>query len=715
MRCLLITRLFFTVCFAWLCSALSAQHSIAREWNEAALETIGEDLARPHVQARNLFHLSIALYDVWAAYDEEADTYLLGKTVGEYTCPCQAIPVPQNMEAAQREAMSFAAYRLLTARYSNSPNGGAAVTRFQEIMEKHGYDYRNHSSDYASGSPAALGNYLAQCLLQMGNRDGSNEQGNYHSAPMAAANPPLSIALPGNPTLQDPNAWQPLKLKVAIDQDGYRMLECKCGGKPLVELIDSVDPKGRRITATQTFQGRNWGRVQPFALRKYDRTVHRRDGFDYWVYHDPGEGFLPRLNASGGAATADYARNFSLVAAWSAYLNPGDGVQWDVSPRAMGHIQKYPQALADLPAFYDLKTGRDPGKGYEVNPRTGQPYASQLVSRADFIRSAVQFWSEGARRETPPGQWFSLLNYVSDRPELVKKFNGKGRLMSDLEWEVKAYFVLGGALHDAAIAVWGSKALYNGTRPVSAIRHLVALGQSSDPKLPSYHPAGISLIPGQIELVKKGDPLASRKNENAGKIKIRAWTGPFAESDTTVRIPAVDWILAENWFPYQVKNHITPPYAGYVSAHAAFARSAAEALALLTGDEYFPGGLGAFTVGAGTGLAGFEKGPDKEVTLQWATYRDAADQAALSRIWAGTNAPFDDIPGRIIGEKTGVAAFQFAKGYFYRDHDRDGYLSYADCDDNNPAVYPGAPEKCDGLDNDCNGKTDDGIPCPGGN
>jgi hypothetical protein len=87
-------------------------------------------------------------------------------------------------------------------------------------------------------------------------------------------------------------------------------------------------------------------------------------------------------------------------------------------------------------------------------------------------------------------------------------------------------------------------------------------------------------------------------------------------------------------------------------------------MTLLTGDPFFPGGMSEFHAEINDFLV-FEEGPSTDIVLQWATYRDVADQCSLSRIWGGIHPPADDIPGRLMGMEIGVDAFADAETFFY--------------------------------------------------
>ena len=601
-------------------AALSAPVSVARRWNEVLLQAIRNDFARPTVHARNLFHVSAAMYDVWAAYAATAAPYLAD-------CAATTAP-PPDVQLAREEAMSFAAYRIIRHRFRRSPGSARIARDAFALLGALGYDVGEATTDAAS-----LGNRIAECYIAYGFGDGANEAGDYANVAYRPVNPGLEPSLPGNPSIIDLNRWQPLLLDEFIDQ----------AGNPVATAPEFLSPE--------------WGSVEPFALSLEDATEYSRDGFTYRVYHDPGP--PPMID---GASADIYRWAHALVAVWSADLAPSEGVTVDISPAGLGNVEDYPTRFEDYPAFYASDAAHS-GTGYAENPATKAPYEPQIVPRGDYTRVLAEFWADGPDSETPPGHWFVIANEVADHPLFQRRFGGVGDEVDALEWDAKMYFALSGAMHDAAIAAWGIKGWYDYIRPISSLRAMADRGQSSDPQAASYHPDGLPLIDGYIELVDATDVLAGGAGEHIGKIKLYAWRGPDTIDDPATDEAGVGWILAENWWPYQRPTFVTPPFAGYVSGHSTYSRAAAEVLTRLTGDPYFPGGMSGFEVKANEFLV-FEEGPSVDMTLQWATYRDAADQCSLSRIWGGIHPPVDDIPGRLIGIEVGRDAFALAEAHF---------------------------------------------------
>ncbi|MBY0276805.1 FG-GAP-like repeat-containing protein, partial [Candidatus Binatia bacterium] len=567
--------------------------SIARQWDEEALDAIRIDLPRPPVHARNLFHLAVAMWDAWAAYDPVADGHLVRDEV------TSADP------ARDREiAISFAAYRVLASRYARSVNAARTLAALRAKMEELGLDPGYAST--AGDDPAAVGNRVGLGVIAATLGDGANESINYADPTYAPANDPLVVTRT-EIAMDDPNRWQPLALAVSVTQNG-------------IVLPSRV----------QVFVGPQWGSVTPFAI-----------DFPSLVPGPP-----PRLHDP--ASDAEFKQQAVEVLRLASQLTPDDGAVIDISPGAFGNNP----------------LGSNAGTGHPVNPVTGRPYPPQLVKRGDFGRVLAEFWADGPSSETPPGHWNTIANSVSDRLT-EKRIGATGPVVDDLEWDVKLYLALDGALHDAAVACWGTKRVYDSVRPISMIRYMGGLGQSSDPGGPSYDPDGLPLVPGLIEVITPESSAPGERHASlaahVGEIAVLSWPGEPAQPST--QYSGVRWVLATAWVPYQRKTFVTPPFAGYVSGHSTYSRAAAEVLERITGSPYFPGGLGEFVAPATSYLV-FERGPSAEVRLQWATYDDAADQAGQSRLWGGIHIRADDFGGRVLGAEIGEQAWQAALRHY---------------------------------------------------
>lgn len=263
--------------------AAGRNKSIARRWNEQALAAIRRDLPRPTVHARNLFHVSAAMWDAWAAYDAKAT----GVFVNERQ-------IARDRYAARHAAISYAAYGVLAHRYASAVGGATTTACLRAVMTELGYD--PDDTHDAGEDPVAFGNRVAHTVIERTAGDGANEQNDYADpAETAADNPPLLYDGVGA-TLNRPDRWQPINLSVAATQNGI------------------ILPAG-----VQKYIGAHWGAVRPFALRRASSAAAWEDA-----------GPAPRLGPSMKGWIAE-------VIAKTASVDPSDPRTIDISPGAYGH------------------------------------------------------------------------------------------------------------------------------------------------------------------------------------------------------------------------------------------------------------------------------------------------------------------------------------------------------------------------------------------
>jgi len=273
--------------------SFSQKHSIARQWNEVLLQSIRNDLARPNVHARNLFHISAAMYDAWAVFDKNSEPYFLNQNNHDYFIPYSKTNFIGSIDQNREEAISYAAYRLLIHRYEISPGFRKSKKVIDSLFEKLGYDKEFKSIDYKKGNAAALGNYIAKHVISHTWNDGANEKYFYTNLFYQPKNDPLILKNPGIKGLNDPNRWQPLAFEKFIDQSGN-------------ELAGSVPE----------FLGPEWGSVKPFSINQKNLKIKTREGYDYPIYFDPGA--PPQFLNSEKNINNQYVWNHCLVSICSS-------------------------------------------------------------------------------------------------------------------------------------------------------------------------------------------------------------------------------------------------------------------------------------------------------------------------------------------------------------------------------------------------------------
>jgi hypothetical protein len=312
------------------------------------------------------------MWDAWAAFDPTAAGYTYHEKF-----------VVADVPRARAEAISYAAFRILTARFANAVGGEESLQEFKALMRSLCYPFRQTSRE--GNLPSAIGNRIAARILRRGLGDGSNEALAYRDAAYVPVNDPLILA-DGGSFMADPNRWQPLQMAVAVSQNGVG------------------------TTNLQTAIGTHWGRVDGFGVLDPDGDA---------VAIDPG----PPPLLGDPASDAALKEQLIEIVRDSALLDPRPGTAINISPGALG---------ANL-------LGTNDGAGHPLNPATGQPYPPQVVNLADYMRAATQFWADGPASETPPGHWNVIANAVGDELGAELRIGGIGPVVDRLQWDVKAY------------------------------------------------------------------------------------------------------------------------------------------------------------------------------------------------------------------------------------------------------------------------------------
>ena len=286
--------------------------------------------------------------------------------------------------------------------------------------------------------------------------------------------------------------------------------------------------------------------------------------------------------------------------------------------------------------------------------------------RGDFARALTEFWADGPE----VGDAARPLEHDRQRGLRLARVRERGsaaraRRLDRLEWDVKLYLALNGAVHDAAIAAWGAKGYYDSARPISMIRYMAARAVERSERA-VLRPGG----PAARARPRRGDHRASRARRAAARAPApatwaRSRSGPGA---ATPRIPRPRRAASAGSSPSTGSRTSCRPSSRPRSraTSRATARSAApppRCMTAFTGSPYFPGGLCEWTVKPGVAQ---DRGRPERATSRSSGRRTTTPptRPASRGCIGGIHIPADDFAGRKIGSTCGKDAWELAHRYF---------------------------------------------------
>ncbi len=206
-------------------------------WNEELLQAIRLHPGQtgPTITSRAIGVLHTATYDAWAAYDATAVPTLVNGN--------ERRPEAERNEANKKEAISYAAYRVLQNLFPAGRYPRIGEVNFAGQMEALGY----RSDGTTPTAAAQVGARAADAVIASRANDGANQSGNYadttgYTPERAWNEPPL------------PRSWHPLCVLTPTGRDA---------GKPIIPPAGTCPAPDYAVQNPLT---PHWRNVRSFAL-----------------------------------------------------------------------------------------------------------------------------------------------------------------------------------------------------------------------------------------------------------------------------------------------------------------------------------------------------------------------------------------------------------------------------------------------------------------